>query len=264
MKNPINKKQIQLIHIAKQQLNIDDDLYRDILQNNFNVSSSKELTNIQAEQLLRFFRSKGFRIAKPARNKANGMGLDTTGLAYSMAKAQETARMNASMQGIMAKKYMPIAKGYLTVIFVAVIPLIIIIALVTSNFQKPFAMIFGLLIALALWNVGDQLLDFIIIVRTKVLFALSGMNGYNMESQPFINSVITDTLSLSLGMYWMIPTLAFSIATLSGYGAASMMGSIAGTATAGVSSAAAEAASGSMSAGNIRMNNVNMNKYDAA
>ena len=197
-------------------------------------------------------------------NIANGMGLDTTGLAYSMAKAQETARMNASMQGIMAKKYMPIAKGYLTVIFVAVIPLIIIIALVTSNFQKPFAMIFGLLIALALWNVGDQLLDFIIIVRTKALFALSGMNGYNMESQPFINSVITDTLSLSLGMYWMIPTLAFSIATLSGYGAASMMGSIAGTATAGVSSATAEAASGSMSVGNIRMNNVNMNKYDAA
>lgn len=197
-------------------------------------------------------------------NIANGMGLDTTGLAYSMAKAQETARMNASMQGIMAKKYMPIAKGYLTVIFVAVIPLIIIIELVTSNFKKPFAMIFGLLIALALWNVGDQLLDFIIIVRTKALFALSGMNGYNMESQPFINSVITDTLSLSLGMYWLIPTLAFSIATLSGYGAASMMGSIAGTATAGVSSAAAEAASGSMSAGNIRMNNVNMNKYDAA
>ncbi len=70
MKNPINKKQIQLIHIAKQQLNIDDDLYRDILQNNFNVSSSKELTNIQAEQLLRFFRSKGFRIVKPAHNKA--------------------------------------------------------------------------------------------------------------------------------------------------------------------------------------------------
>mgnify|MGYP006066041383 CR=1 FL=1 len=197
-------------------------------------------------------------------NIANGMGMDTTGLAYSMAKAQETARMNASMQGIMAKKYMPIAKGYLTVIFVAVIPLVIIVALVTSNFKKPFAMIFGMLLALALWNVGDQLLDFIIIVRTKALFALSGMSGYNMESQPFINSIITDTLNLSLGMYWMIPTLAFSIATLSGFGAASMMGSIAGTATAGVSGAAAEAASGSMSMGNIRMSNINMNKYDAA
>lgn len=197
-------------------------------------------------------------------NIANGMGMDTTGLAYSMAKAQETARMNASMQGIMAKKYMPIAKGYLTVIFVAVIPLVIIVALVTSNFKKPFAMIFGMLLALALWNVGDQLLDFIIIVRTKALFALSGMSGYNMESQPFINSIITDTLNLSLGMYWMIPTLAFSIATLSGFGAASMMGSIAGTATAGVSGAASEAASGSMSMGNIRMSNVNMNKYDAA
>ena len=42
-------------------------------------------------------------------------------------------------------------------------------------------------------------------------------------------------------MYWMIPTLAFSIATLSGFGAASMMGSIAGSANAGIGQAAAEA-----------------------
>ena len=48
-------------------------------------------------------------------------------------------------------------------------------------------------------------------------------------------------------MYWMIP----SIATLSGFGAASMMGSIAGSANAGIGQAAAEAASGSMSMGNI-------------
>ena len=68
-------------------------------------------------------------------NIANGMGMDTTGLAYSMAKAQVTARMNASMQGIMAKKYMTIEKGYITVFFVAVIRIVIFIALVTSTFK---------------------------------------------------------------------------------------------------------------------------------
>lgn len=65
----INKKQIQLIHIAKQQLCIDDDTYKELLAN-YNVESSKDLTSIQAEHLLRHLRSKGFKIVKPARNKA--------------------------------------------------------------------------------------------------------------------------------------------------------------------------------------------------
>lgn len=197
---------------------------------------------------------------------ASGMGVDGAGIAYSMAKAQETAKLNSSMQGIMAKKYMPIAKGYLTVIFVAVMPLVLLIAMITGTFRKPFGMIFGLLTALALWNVGDQILDFIIIVRTHALFEASNIAGigYTLESQPFINGAIMDTLTLSLGMYWMIPTLAFSIATMSGYGAASMMGGISGIATAGASSAAAEAAGGNMSFGNVRANAINMNKYDAA
>lgn len=197
---------------------------------------------------------------------AAGMGVDGAGIAYSMAKAQETAKLNSSMQGIMAKKYMPIAKGYLTVIFVAVMPLVLLIAMITGTFRKPFGMIFGLLTTLALWNVGDQILDFIIIVRTHALFEASNIAGigYTLESQPFINGAIMDTLTLSLGMYWMIPTLAFSIATMSGYGAASMMGGISGIATAGASSAAAEAAGGNMSFGNVRANAINMNKYDAA
>lgn len=197
-------------------------------------------------------------------NLSSSLGMEDNAMGYGMAKAQETAKMTGAMQAVQAKKYLPTAKGYMTVIFVAMIPLIIIIALVTSNFKKPFAMIFGLLLALALWNVGEQLLDFIIIVRTKTLFASSGLSNYNLDSQPFLSSGITDMLNLSLNMYWMIPTLAFSIATLSGFGAASMMGSIAGSANAGIGQAAAEAATGSMSAGNIRMSNINMNKYDAA
>lgn len=197
-------------------------------------------------------------------NLGSSLGMEENALGYGMAKAQETAKMTGAMQAIQAKKYLPTAKGYMTVIFVALIPFIIIIALITSNFKKPFAMIFGLLLALALWNIGEQLLDFIIIVRTKTLFMNSGLSAYNLESQPFLSSGITDMLNLSLSMYWMIPTLAFSVATLSGFGAASMMGSISGIATAGVSGAAAEAATGSMSAGNIRMSNINMNKYDAA
>ena len=199
---------------------------------------------------------------------ANSMGIDTGGLAYSAAKAQETARLNASMQAIMAKKYLPVAKGYLTVIFVAIIPILMLIALGTNSFIKPFAMIFGILIALSLWGVGEQLLDFIIYVKMKSMMDNSGLfknigGEFSLPGLTFTDAAITETLTLSLGMYWMIPTLAFSIATLSGYAASSMMSGISGIANTGVSSAASEAAGGNISMGNIRMNNVNMNKYDA-
>lgn len=199
---------------------------------------------------------------------ANSMGIDTGGLAYSAAKAQETARLNASMQAIMAKKYLPVAKGYLTVIFVAIIPILMLIALGTNSFIKPFAMIFGILIALSLWGVGEQLLDFIIYVKMKSMMENSGLfenigGEFSLPGLTFTDAAITETLTLSLGMYWMIPTLAFSIATLSGYAASSMMSGISGIANTGVSSAASEAAGGNISMGNIRMSNVNMNKYDA-
>ncbi len=200
---------------------------------------------------------------------AEGMGLNTGALGYSMAKAQETARLNASMQAIMAKKYLPVAKGYLTVIFVAIIPIIMLISLATNNFIKPFAMIFGILIALSLWGIGEQLLDFLIYLRLKAMWDNAGAfthvgNGFTSSGYIFMDNAITETLTLSLGMYWMIPTLAFSIATLSGYAASSMMSGISGIANAGVSGAAAEAAGGNMAMGNIRMNAVNMNKYDSS
>ncbi|APF16974.1 protein of unknown function DUF1018 [Caldithrix abyssi DSM 13497] len=55
------KKQIQIIHIAKQQLGIDEDTYRDIL-GQYGVKSSKDLTPEQAKGLIRYFQKFGFRI----------------------------------------------------------------------------------------------------------------------------------------------------------------------------------------------------------
>lgn len=56
------------------------------------------------------------------------------GLNYGQVKAQEVARMNSTLSAIMAKKYLPLAKGYLSVIFVAVIPLILLIGLASGSF----------------------------------------------------------------------------------------------------------------------------------
>lgn len=59
-----DKKQLQIIHIAKEQLKLDDESYRDLLQDRFNVSSAKDLSYKEADGLINFFKSKGFKIKK--------------------------------------------------------------------------------------------------------------------------------------------------------------------------------------------------------
>lgn len=57
----ITAKQKALLHVAKQELGLDDDLYRLILEQEANVSSSKDLTKEGFEKVLKRFRKLGFR-----------------------------------------------------------------------------------------------------------------------------------------------------------------------------------------------------------
>lgn len=57
---PPTKAQMQKIHIAKKELGLSDELYRDILHVNFKAGSSKELNTVQAARLLDIFAAKGW------------------------------------------------------------------------------------------------------------------------------------------------------------------------------------------------------------
>ena len=57
---PPTRAQLAKIHIAKKELQLTDDIYRDILALNFNVESAKELTDRQAVQMLDIFKAKGW------------------------------------------------------------------------------------------------------------------------------------------------------------------------------------------------------------
>jgi len=48
------------IHIAKKELGLDEEVYREILSSNFKVQSSKDLDNTRALRLIRYFREKGW------------------------------------------------------------------------------------------------------------------------------------------------------------------------------------------------------------
>lgn len=69
------KKQIQLIHIAKSQLGLDDDLYRDVLERTTGKTSTKQMTIAQLEAVLDRFKQLGF--AVESKNKAGVKNLAT-------------------------------------------------------------------------------------------------------------------------------------------------------------------------------------------
>jgi hypothetical protein len=62
--DPITKKQIALLHVARQELGLDDDIYHDMLESVLGVSSSTEITKGQFEKILDHLKSHGFSIKR--------------------------------------------------------------------------------------------------------------------------------------------------------------------------------------------------------
>jgi len=68
---PPSKSALARIHIARKELVITEDAYRDMLRLNFRVESAKELTERQALELIGMFQAKGWEpkvSAKPRKN----------------------------------------------------------------------------------------------------------------------------------------------------------------------------------------------------
>jgi len=55
------QKLLAKIHIAKKELGLDDETYREVLSSEFGVWSSKDLNNEKALKLIRIFKNKGWK-----------------------------------------------------------------------------------------------------------------------------------------------------------------------------------------------------------
>ncbi|MEW6427305.1 MAG: regulatory protein GemA [Thermodesulfobacteriota bacterium] len=97
---PPTKAQYAKIHIAVKALGLDDEEYRDILHHRFQVRSSRELTERQAEALLLVFRTAGWnpaprampgRKAAPPVSREDAQGRMIRGLWITLAKAGAVA-----------------------------------------------------------------------------------------------------------------------------------------------------------------------------
>lgn len=69
----INATQVQLIHIAKNQLGWDDDHYREVLEARYKVRTCSKLDYEQASDFIDFFISLGFKpLIKPGKKRPSG------------------------------------------------------------------------------------------------------------------------------------------------------------------------------------------------
>lgn len=70
----IARREIQLIHIARQQTDMDEDTYRAMLHDRFGVSSSKDMDWRQRKQLLDHFKMLGFKVT-PSKTRPQSRAL---------------------------------------------------------------------------------------------------------------------------------------------------------------------------------------------
>lgn len=81
------QKMIQLVHIGKSQLNMDDESYRLLIQQQFDKRSSKELSEQELRQLVKILQQKGAAIHLPfGRSELSPMSKKIWALWKSMAK----------------------------------------------------------------------------------------------------------------------------------------------------------------------------------
>lgn len=69
-----NRRRAQLakIHIAKKDLGLSDDIYREVLFHRFGVDSARDLTDAQLVDLVRYFRDHGWRPKRPGKAEGGG------------------------------------------------------------------------------------------------------------------------------------------------------------------------------------------------
>ncbi|MEM3101707.1 MAG: conjugal transfer protein TraG N-terminal domain-containing protein, partial [Candidatus Nitrosotenuis sp.] len=179
----------------------------------------------------------------PAEAQALGLG---------MASIEREIEMSGKLTRANVAKYLPVIKGILHCVLAALTQAMFLM-LLTPMFTKILGGYFMIMLWLALWRVGDVVLNSIVLFKTQSY--LTG-KGYMLANHALVQSGVIDYISMAGSLYWTIPTLAMIIA--SGFSVYSMVGlssSMSGTIDSAENKQASQLAHGSFSAGNVSMGN---------
>ncbi|TDA63630.1 conjugal transfer protein TraG [Sulfuricurvum sp. IAE1] len=199
------------------------------------------------------------------KNWATVNGMSNEAVAYGVGKGEQTAQANMVISGALGSKYLPVIKSILTIIIVALTPIVALL-LLTPLFWKVLAGYLTTLIWLSLWHVGEVILNFYILNKAaSYIQGVTDSNGvYNLVSKPVVDGKYIEYVNMAASMYWMIPTIAGVI--VGGFGWMAFQGMTGGM-TARVArgeGASMEVGSGEAKLGNITMNNARTNQQNWA
>lgn len=195
------------------------------------------------------------------KNWASMNGMSNQAVAYGVGKGEQTAQANMVISGALGSKYLPVIKSILTVIIVALTPIVAIL-LLTPLFWKVLGGYLLTLIWLSLWHTGEIVLNFIILSKASTYMqGITDANGvYNLVTKPVVDNKYIEYVNMAGSMYWMIPTIAGVI--VGGFGWMAFQGMTGGM-TARVArgeGASMEVGSGEAKLGNITMGNSRSNQ----
>lgn len=192
-------------------------------------------------------------------NVAKTSGIDPAALAYGTAMAERSAQSNFAVSGELAKKYLPLLKGILTMMIVSIAWMLAILAVMFFDVAY-ITMFLTLMIFLSLWTPLAVVLNFITsLYLEKTLTPMGAVGGwYTMANKPIIDSEVMSTLAWLGYLGWSIPMLAYAIAKKSDHGFVSLTSGL----TSAMGSSAGQAA-GEMARGNIRLGAVSLGKQES-
>lgn len=191
-------------------------------------------------------------------NTAKLNGVNTASLAYGTALAERQQQNNFLISGQLAQKWLPIIKGIVTIVFLAMSWIMALMAIAFFNF-KFILLIFSTQLWLMMWTPISSILNYIAMIEIESIGSglTSFTNGYSYEVKHAIDNEVTGTLAWVGSLYWLVPLIAYGIAKGSDYAFTQLATSFQGAAQGAASSASSE-----MTRGNYSMGNVSTGKYE--
>ena len=186
--------------------------------------------------------------------KSLAPGVDTA-----VGSVQRQTEQMGIANAILGSKYLPVVRGLMTVLVVALLPALFIF-LFTPLAKQFLVGYITLFTWLTLWVFGEAVVHNLFMAKLSSMssnMAGQGLKPITMLMLPTVQNTAMDYLAMIGNYYWLIPTIAFAVATgFSIYGFKAVAGGATGQTVAGKETVS-QTGMGSFSAGQVAWNNTN-------
>jgi len=205
--------------------------------------------------------------------KAAEAGVDPNELGLTIASAREKLFLTNTTLGDSIREFLPYVRVYLTVIFIAFAPILILVGLATGNIIRYASTAVFLALFPVFWGGVGAVTNFVIshqltYLKDIVDAAKLSSPTFNIEDYPYVVSALKEWLTIAGWAGSAVIILSLAIMTGSAYAFVRFAGGFVSGLAGAASGTAGGIAMGNISAGNVSTdnvsaNNTSMNKWDS-